>query len=121
MLAPRPLSIATFPIGEPMLTTPMPLAASLVLIFVPQRLQHPEVHDILALDPAKLEMGDLVFPTDADLLVKIRGNLIGEGGKFEHAGMVRGALGGAVRDAALVPSPGTPGEGYHIPKGISAD
>ena len=43
-----------------------------------------EFHDIFAINAAKLEMRNLVFLADANLLVEIGRDFIGECGKFEH-------------------------------------
>ena len=62
-------SIPTLPIGDPMQITPIPLSAIFVLIS--SRRAGVEVHDVLAVDAAELEMGDAVVPADADLVVEV--------------------------------------------------
>src|SRR5436305_8472240 len=47
-----------------------------------------EVHDVLAVHAAELEVRDAIGVTDADLLVQVRPDLVGEGGEVEHRAMV---------------------------------
>jgi hypothetical protein len=53
-----------------------------------------EVHDVLAVHAAELEVGDAVGPADADLVVEVRADLVGERAELEHGGMVGRRVGG---------------------------
>src|SRR5439155_12042777 len=47
-----------------------------------------EIHDVLAVGPAQLEVRDAIEPAAPDLLVQVRPDLVGKSGEFQHGGMV---------------------------------
>jgi hypothetical protein len=93
-------SILALPIGEPMLATPMPWSASFVRIS--RRRSLGKSSTLSPPHPAELEVGDAVVPADADLVVELGPDLIGEGGEFQHGERSCGAPDNASSGGAVL-------------------